>query len=150
MVQAGARLCLAQKLPVSLTPLSACKAGRPWTAFPCIPVPRLNCHPPVCSLCSLRAVFQQVSLQEMSTDSALSWSWSLGQVCALSHLVFSSHCAFTLALLCVLQDLGNFSMSFLLLPHHHGHGIIEFQNGLCWKDHFVPTRLPWAGQNSPL
>lgn len=28
-VQAGARLCLVQKLPVSLVSLSACKAGRP-------------------------------------------------------------------------------------------------------------------------
>lgn len=60
--------------------------------------------------------FQQVSLQEMSTDSAL-----CGSVPSWCRISVPDILEFTLALVCVLQDVRNISMSFLLLPHHHRH-----------------------------
>lgn len=101
-VQAGASLCLVQKLPVPLVSLSACKAGRPRTVEGAMCPSRW--HASVCP--GLIAVFpcvfwlpllftgrfQHIAASagdERSDPAPVQLTWP---VCAISELVFGSRC----------------------------------------------------------
>lgn len=128
-VQAGASLCLVQKLPVPLVSLSACKAGRPRTVEGAMCPSRW--HASVCP--GLIAVFPCVfwlpllftgrfqhiaaSLQ-MSTPTLLLCSLPDQSVPYLSWFSVPGVLGYMLALVCVFQEVGSFSTPFLLVPCH--------------------------------
>lgn len=149
-VQAGASLCLVQKLPVSLVSLSACKAGRPRMVEGAICPSRcpasvrpglITVFPgafwlPLLFMGRLQCI--GASLQEMSAPMQLTCP-----VCAVSELVFSSLCpGVHIALAGVLQEVGRFSMPFFLVPCHHDphlqHQCLKtFLEGFpasCWEE----------------